>query len=120
MSAAPRLWVRNFSLWLSLAVVLTCAVGSFGSAVQASTGSAFNAFTSDVSLGPSRASDPEKERREQAQPAGSAGQAKALSLMVALETPPRPAALQPHAIASSTPPAAVMAGAVGARAPPGR
>jgi hypothetical protein len=118
--AAQRLWVRNFAQWLSLVVVLTCAVGSFGSAVQASSGSAFNAFTSDVSLGPSRASEPEKVRKDQALPAGAAGQAKALPMVIALLTPPRPAPVEPRTAAPSTLPAIVMAGAVGARAPPRR
>jgi hypothetical protein len=118
MIAAPRHRVRSFALWLSLAVVLTCALGSFGSAVQASTGSAFNAFTIDVSLGPSRASEPEKERREQAPPAGAAGQDKALPAMLSLLAPPQPAPVRPRPQAPLAPPVAVMAGAVGARAPP--
>ena len=118
MIAGRRHWVRSFALWLSLAVVLTCALGSFGSAVQASSGSAFNDFTSDVSLGPSRASEPEKERREQAPPAGAAGQAKALPLLVALLAPPQPAPLLHHSVDSLTPPIPVTVGAVGARAPP--
>ena len=120
MIAAQRLWVRNFARWLSLAVVLTCAVGSFGSAVQASTGSAFNAFTSDVSLGPSRASEPERVRKDRALPTGAAGQAKARPVVAALPTPRRPAPVEPRAAAPSTLPAIIMAGAVGARAPPRR
>ena len=104
MIAGRRHWIRSFALWLSLVVVLTCALGSFGSAVQASSGSAFNAFTSDVSLGPSRASEPEK--------------AKALPLLVALLAPPQPAPLLHHSVDSLTPPIPVTVGAVGARAPP--
>jgi hypothetical protein len=114
----PRNWGRRVFLWLSLTVVLTCALGSFGSAVQASSGSAFNAFTSDVSLGPERASVPEKARKEQAPPAGAAGQAKALRILVSLLAPPRPALVGLRFEAPPAPPVPVMAGAVGARAPP--
>ena len=119
MTAVSRLWLRSFALWLSLAVVLTCALGSFGSPAQASNGSAFNAFTSDVTLGPSRASEPEKERKEQTPGAGSAGQAKFVRAAALLIVPPPPG----PALYFDLPydrPAPVAAGALGARAPPRR
>jgi hypothetical protein len=81
----PRNPARILFLWLSLVTMLTCALGSFGSPVRASSGSAFNAFTSDVTLGPSRAAAPTKENR-QATPTGGAGQASpasSLSLILA-------------------------------------
>lgn len=118
MIAAPRHWVRSLSLWLSLTVVLTCAIGSFGSPVRASSGSAFNAFTSDVALGPARASDPEKQRKEQYPAAGGAGQAKAMRTVHAALTPPRLAAAPVYVEPSLARPATITAGAVGARAPP--
>jgi hypothetical protein len=65
MTLATRQLATAIFLRLSLAVVLACAIGSFGSPVRASQGSAFNAFTSDVSLGPGRPVTPEKARRIQ-------------------------------------------------------
>ena len=119
MIAASRQWLRSFALWLSLAVVLTCALGSFGSPVQASSGSAFNAFTSDVSLGPSRASEPEKERKEQTPGAGGAGQAKALR-PADLRLVPPPAVPARYFDLPVDRLAPVTTGALGARAPPRR
>ena len=117
MIAASRHWLRSFALWLALAVVLTCALGSFGSPVRASNGSAFNAFTSDVSLGPSRASEPEKERKEQTPGTRSAGQAK---IVLAANLPRAPLPAGPTGYFE--PPFASLApattGALGARAPP--
>lgn len=119
MIAASRLWLRSFALWLSLGVVLTCALGSFGSPVQASSGSAFNAFTSDVTLGPSRASEPAKERKEQTPSAGSAGQAKVLRAADVLAAPP-PARPALYFNLPFDRPALARTGALGARAPPRR
>ena len=116
MIAAPRQWVRSFALWLSLAVVLTCSLGSFGSPVQASSGSAFNAFTSDVTLGPARAAEPEKERREQSPTPNGAGQTVS-AIIVAVPARPQ-ATAQVQADSLPAPPAAITVGAVGARAPP--
>jgi hypothetical protein len=118
LTSIPQDLGRRVFLWLALTVVLTCALGSFGSAVQASSGSAFNAFTSDVSLGPERASAPERERKEEAPPAGAAGQARALPIAITLLAPPLPALVQVRSRAPLVPPAIVTAGAVGARAPP--
>jgi hypothetical protein len=115
--AASRYCFRSFALWLSLAVVLTCAVGSFGSPVQASSGSAFNAFTSDVSLGPVRASEPEKQRKEQRPAAGSAGQANTLRAASFLLSPP-PADPDLYFDRSFDQPVLVTTGPLGARAPP--
>jgi hypothetical protein len=117
--AASRHWLRSFALWLSLAVVLTCALGSFGSPVQASSGSAFNAFTSDVTLGPTRASEPEKQRKAQTPGAGNAGQAKFVQAAHALVVPP-PAGPAKHFNLPDDRHAPVKTGALGARAPPQR
>ena len=117
MTAAWRHRVRTFALWLSLAVVLTCSLGSFGSPAEASSGSAFNAFTSDVSLGPVRAGEPEKQRREQTPP-GGAGQAKALPATVVAFVPPPPATPKVYTGYSVRAPAAIAVGTLGARAPP--
>src|SRR3954468_10373649 len=53
MRLAPRHWANMLFLWLSLATVLVPAIGSSGSPLRLTEGSAFSAFTSDVSLGPS-------------------------------------------------------------------
>ena len=65
MTLPTRHLATALFLRLSLAVVLACAIGSFGSPARASHGSAFNAFTSDVSLGPARPVPPEKIKRVQ-------------------------------------------------------
>ena len=119
MIAASRHWLRGFALWLALAVVLICALGSFGSPVEASSGSAFNAFTSDVSLGPSRASEPEKERKAQTPAATGAGQAKLLRAASGL-APPVPAGPVLYFDPPAVPPTQAKAGALGARGPPRR
>ncbi len=118
MIAASRRWLRSFSLWLSLGVVLTCALCSFGSPVRASTGSAFNAFTRDVAIGPKRAGKPEKHRRQRPAPSGGAGQAL-LPAPAAIAFEPACVAIE-RALAA---PAAILlpfvtAGPLGARAPP--
>ena len=118
MIAASRDWLRSFALWLSLAVVLTCAIGSFGSPVRASSGSAFNAFTSDVAIGPGRAADPEKNRKEQTPAPGGAGQAKAVVAVAAALAPPPQAVAKSHAEPASAPAFLVTVGPLGARAPP--
>ena len=43
-------------IWLALATILAPALAPVGSALELSSGSAFNPFTSEVSLGPSRSS----------------------------------------------------------------
>ncbi len=117
MIAASRQWLKDFTPWLSLVVVLTCALCSFGSPVRATTGSAFNAFTRDVAIG-SRAVRPEKHRRETAAPSGGAGQTLAPAASAVALVPP--SAARDAAVAE---PAAsllpqVSAGPLGARAPP--
>lgn len=53
----------NFGfLWLSLAIIFAHALSPAGSRLLVASGSAFNGFTSEVSLGPSRASAPERDR----------------------------------------------------------
>ena len=112
--------VRTCFLWLSLAIVLTCAIGSFGSPVRASNGSAFNAFTSDVAIGPGRAGAPEKARRELTPAPGGDGQVKAiLAALPAFALPVR-APLSGHKDPPRTDSGIITAGAVGARAPPPR
>jgi hypothetical protein len=119
LTLAPRNWLRTLFLWVALAVVLTCALGSFGSPVRASSGSAFNAFTSDVSLGPSRAAEPEKERREQTPPSGDgSGHAAIVPAPAVTAAPPFPRAVRPVFRPSRAPLSLATAGAVGARAPP--
>lgn len=49
-------------LWLSLAIIFAHALSPAGSRLLSSSGSAFNGFTSEVSLGPSRSSHPERDK----------------------------------------------------------
>lgn len=118
MTLASRYRLRTAFLWLALVVVLTCALGSFGSPVRASSGSAFNAFTSDVSLGPSRASEPEKQHREQAPPSGGSDQTKAAPAAVLIRALLPSGTLRPFFEPDPAPPSLRTAGAIGARAPP--
>lgn len=117
MTASPRHWIRTCFLWLSLAVVLTCALGSFGSPLRATSGSAFNAFTSDVALGPNRATAPDKERKQAITAPGSAGGAlvpAGLAAPLARPHPRLPVLFRPLV----QEPQAAARGPVGARAPP--
>lgn len=50
-------------LWLSLAIILIHALAPSATPWRISYGSAFNGFTRDVSLGPSRTSPVEKDQR---------------------------------------------------------
>lgn len=52
--SAWRHWTHLFCLWLSIATVFAHAVLPIGSPLTRSSGSAFSASTSDVSLGPAR------------------------------------------------------------------
>jgi hypothetical protein len=113
-----RIWLSKASRWLALMVVLTCALGSFGSPARATSGSAFNAFTSDVSLGPQRAAAPEKDRQEQTPAAGGTGQIVSLPAKTAGLAPPAPTAIPTSPETSLPLPAASIAGGLGARAPP--
>ena len=74
MILVPRNWVTVAFLWLSLATVVTPALDPVGSPLADSQGSAFNPFTSDVSLGPTRAATPEATRRNQNVTDGNSGQ----------------------------------------------
>lgn len=118
MIATSRHWFRTFALWLSLAIVLTCAIGSFGSPVRASSGSAFNAFTSDVAIGPKRAGAPEKDSSEQTPAPGGSGQAKALPASLIALFPPSLSASISGGIQPQVSVLPLTAGPVGARAPP--
>jgi hypothetical protein len=70
--SSPALRRSAFALflWLSLAVVLAPALDPIGSPFGGATGSAFSAFTKEVSLGPARAAAPERDRKNLALPAG--------------------------------------------------
>ena len=117
MTAASRQWLRDLSLWLALVVVLTCALCSFGSPVRASTGSAFNAFTRDVAIGP-RTARTEKHRRETAATSGGAGQTLAPTASAVALVPPSvardPTVAEPAAILLPL----ATAGSLGGRGPP--
>jgi hypothetical protein len=122
MRLAPRNWANALFLWLSLATVLVPAIGSSGSPLRLTEGSAFSAFTSDVSLGPSRAAPIEDEGTAQTAPGGGGGSAS--HVRFALAAPalgPAPALAAPGTAFDppSPRPARFAAGAIGARAPPG-
>lgn len=55
-------WLQLGGLWLALLIVLGNALDPVGPALEARSGSAFNAFTSDVALGPARSQEPTKAR----------------------------------------------------------
>ena len=61
----PRRWAYTFFVWLTLATIFSNALAPSGSPLRPSSGSAFNPFTSDVSLGPNRGVKPVKERQPQ-------------------------------------------------------
>ena len=63
MTLALRKWGYFVFLWLSLGTAAVHAIVPLGSPLVARSGSAFSAFTSDLSLGPQRAAQPEKDAR---------------------------------------------------------
>jgi hypothetical protein len=73
-----RRWAYTAFLWLTLATIFSNALAPSGSPLRPGSGSAFNPFTTDVSLGPKRGLKPVKDRQEQVtsegddQPAGPA------------------------------------------------
>jgi hypothetical protein len=109
--------------WLALAIIFLHALTPSATPWRPTAGSAFNGFTRDVSLGPSRAAPPEKEQRIRdrrddrsgVHPAATAT-AALLLLSPAVAAPIRPA----EAIAARLGPAIAPAPAEArrARAPP--
>lgn len=63
MSRAVRAGAFAIGLWLSLAIIFIHAVAPTAAPWRVSYGSAFNGFTRDVSLGPSRTAPVEKDQR---------------------------------------------------------
>lgn len=57
-----RTWLSLAGLWLALVIVLGNALDPVGPALETRSGSAFNAFTSDVALGPARNQETAKAR----------------------------------------------------------
>jgi hypothetical protein len=124
VTLVPRRLTRLLFLWLALATVIASALDPVvGSPLAESHGSAFNAFTSDVSLGPSRATAPERERKYLGRPAAGSGQPGAGTAIAAPQPPfrlaPPPA---PAVLAVAPPPEGhafrLAARASRARAPP--
>ena len=62
ITPAHRSGYRLRWVWLALAIVLAHALTPLPPSLQARSGSAFSAFTSDVTLGPVRGQDPAKAR----------------------------------------------------------
>ena len=124
MTLDLRRWAFSIVQWLALAIVLAPALDPVGSPLVQTSGSAFNVFTSDVSLGPSRASAPERDRKVQTPPTGGSDDG-APSLFAALlpsSTAPRPVLAAP-AVPARTPattraPRGAAARPFQARAPP--
>lgn len=123
MTFAPGLRPFAASLWLALAIVFVHALAPTATPWQVRSGSAFNGFTRDVSLGPSRAAPPEKDKRSRERLESGSGQSGA-EATIAVKLSPR---LQ-TALASSTtfgraatrtqPPASPATDRFEARAPP--
>jgi hypothetical protein len=124
MSVARRNWASAVFLWLSLATVLVPALGSSGSPLQLGEGSAFSAFTSDVSLGPSRGASIEQQESIQTAPGDTAdGSAFHAGHGFALSTSGSARALPASGRGFAGLPAPrrgriAAAGPIGARAPP--
>ena len=123
MRLAPRKWAYALFLWLSLATVLVPALGSSGSPLRLTEGSAFSAFTSDVSLGPSRAAPIEEDGTAQTAPGDGDGSSvlTARATFSISASGPALAASGPGPAFAGLPslrPARLAAGAIGARAPP--
>jgi hypothetical protein len=123
MRLAPRNWANALFLWLSLATVLVPAIGSSGSPLRLTEGSAFSAFTSDVSLGPSRAAP--IEAPGEGLTSGGDGDGASASIASSGEALAGPDAaqslpvLRPDFIEPPPRhPATFAAGPIGARAPP--
>ena len=123
MSLASHRSAFAFFLWLSLAIVLGPALDPVGSPLREVSGSAFNAFTSEVSLGPSRAALPERDRKYQAMPAGGsqrvAASAGAILPLVRISIALRRLALDaPFPLVSGVGPGRLSGPPLPARAPP--
>jgi hypothetical protein len=123
LSLAPHRSAFAFFLWLSLAIVLGPALDPVGSPLREVSGSAFNAFTSEVSLGPSRAAPPERDRKYQATPAGGservAANDGAILPLVRIEIAlPRLAVGAPFPLRSGAGPGRLSGPPLPARAPP--
>ncbi len=122
VTLAPRNWAHVVFLWLSLATVLAPALIPFGSPLIVRSGSAFSAFTSDVSLGPKRAAEPERDRKYQKAGGGPDGlhayAGAALLTPSRLWQPPRLAAGAPFPAVPDRGPARLVARGFQARAPP--
>jgi hypothetical protein len=59
-----RRWAYTAFLWLTLATIFSNALAPSGSPLRPGSGSAFNPFTTDVSLGPKRGTKPVKDRQQ--------------------------------------------------------
>ena len=123
MRLAPRNWANALFLWLSLATVLVPALASSGSPLRVTEGSAFSAFTSDVSLGPSRAAPIEEDGSRQTAPGDGAGGSAFHARAAFAASLPGPALASSAAgpaftALPSSRAARFAAGAIGARAPP--
>jgi hypothetical protein len=68
LTLALRKWGYVVFLWLSLGTAAVHAIVPLGSPLVPRSGSAFSAFTSDLSLGPQRGAQTEKAGRHSGQP----------------------------------------------------
>ena len=110
-------------VWLALATILAPALAPVGSALETSSGSAFNPFTSEVSLGPSRSAPVAKAKAVPFASAGKAGGSGRIdapaTLAAAIAAPCAPDRVAANAISHTPVPAECLAsGAFRARAPP--
>lgn len=122
MTIAPRGGIWGRLAWLLLAVILAHAVAPLGSPVRAASGSAFSAFTSDVSLGPSRPAPQEKERRYQKASGGADNPGDQAAALAVPSTPLDQSRPPAGEAAIAGPPLLrshrLLARSLGARAPP--
>ena len=120
---ASRRWAYTAFVWLTLATIFSNALAPSGSPLRPSSGSAFNPFTTDVSLGPNRGLKPVKDRQEQVTSEGddgpAAGPAGAALALAAFPLPTRsPSAGQPEPMPDSIVRARPASQGFLARAPP--
>lgn len=96
MAMTRRTWLSLSALWLSLAIVLGHALVPLAPSLHSRSGSAFSAFTTDVTLGPGRGDDAAKARRatndREKQPRHAGGDPAIAAQAPHASLPPAPAA----------------------------
>jgi len=122
-ASRPHGWTFAAFLYLSLATIFAHALVPSGSPLNRASGSAFDAFTWDVSLGPRRAAPPEKDKKGHnpwSDGSGGAGGELIAPLRQSSAPPPILRRSEPPAVSAAPAfhPARLIAPTLQARAPP--